>query len=809
MGGFIIPKPQVFNQGEGTFLLNAEMKIVSDKTFEHEAEILKSYLQENLQLKSAIEISNNLATKSINIIAYKDGVEISNLLKKHGLQFTETMRDEGYVLIVEKEQISLIAATGQGAFYAVQTLRALIKKHGKTIPAVAIQDWPDMKMRGITDDFSRGQVSTMANFKKIIRFLAEHKMNVYMPYMEDLFVLKSYPTIGVKRGAMTADEWIDLQDYAEGLHVEIIPIFQTLGHYENILIQPEFMDMAEFPGAASLNINSEKTYPFLEKALAEIIPVFRSKYFHIGADESWDVGRFATKADANRIGKGSLHARHYRRVFDMVKKYGKQVMMYGDIVLQHPEILNEIPDDVIMFDWHYYPRGNYKSTETFSKAGQPFVVSAGVHNWRNFFPNYTNALSNIRHLTRDGHKNGAIGSITSNWGDYGAMNLRELIYYPHTYSAAVSWNVEGTDFKEFDQAFYFDFFGDDDPAYALVFDALNNLIQHEEWLTMVGHPFYPLPENKIKQLRQAAEMDRFASQIIRQIERLKPTQNADNLDYFKLSAAFYGWYGRLAALKIAMAELDLDLTVDKTEGAKKLRLDAINLALALNKLNKEYARLWKRENRPDNLQRMTELWDRVEKYLLIKADEILAGNLSFNGQLGTPFITFPYQDEKSSVPSTYLRQSFNLKKIPQKAMVQMIANSHGQLWLNGKKVGASYARKSLSALVEKERVKDWDVTKFLKKGQNVIAVKVQNYTSGLASANIWLQVKTNKGWQNPITADVYWKAANKEFKGWEKGNFDDSHWPNAMDAKRNWIISKPYFEYELPSRIEFYSGRGK
>ena len=48
-----------------------------------------------------------------------------------------------------------------------------------------------MRVRGISDDISRGQVSNIDNFRRIIKFLARYKMNVYQPYIEDVFKFKS------------------------------------------------------------------------------------------------------------------------------------------------------------------------------------------------------------------------------------------------------------------------------------------------------------------------------------------------------------------------------------------------------------------------------------------------------------------------------------------------------------------------------------------------------------------------------------------------------------------------------------------
>ena len=71
----------------------------------------------------------------------------------------------------------------------------------KPLPAVRVRDWPKMAMRGVHDEFSYGQVSTMENFKDMIRFLADFKMNTLIYYFEDTFRFERYPTIGEGRGA--------------------------------------------------------------------------------------------------------------------------------------------------------------------------------------------------------------------------------------------------------------------------------------------------------------------------------------------------------------------------------------------------------------------------------------------------------------------------------------------------------------------------------------------------------------------------------------------------------------------------------
>ena len=152
----------------------------------------------------------------------------------HGLldarkgELTEAMKTEGYFLDVRPEGVVVIAESEKGVFYGVMTLLQLLRheKRSHTVEGVSILDFPALRVRGITDDISRGQVSTLENFKKIIRFCARYKLNVYSPYIEDMFQFSRHPLIGKNRGALSSSEWKELDACAASYFVELIPTFQ-------------------------------------------------------------------------------------------------------------------------------------------------------------------------------------------------------------------------------------------------------------------------------------------------------------------------------------------------------------------------------------------------------------------------------------------------------------------------------------------------------------------------------------------------------------------------------------------------------
>ncbi len=787
----VLPTPKSWRWTDYTFHCETVGQIYADELYLKQAEFLrKEFFSKKIEINL---YKNDPPERHAVYLLLPD--QMKDVLKKHKQSFGPFMDKEGYIIIVEADSVYLFTRTPRGLFYAIKTLMWLAGGKDQ-IPGCVIRDWPDFGLRGISDDISRGQVSTMENFKKIIRFLADLKMNVYMPYLEDMYRFDCYPNIGGDRGALTKKECLALQDYADDHHVEIIPIFQTLGHYENILLQPEFRHLADFAGAGSLNVTDEAVYTFLKNVLDEICPIFRSIYFHIGADESWDVGMGASREAANRHGVASVHAKHYRRVIDMVKKYGKKVMMYGDIILDHPAILNEIPRDTVIVDWHYDIRPFYASTEFFQKSACQYLVSPGIHSWSRIFPNISAACANISAMIQSGLNNGAMGVILSNWGDFGGANFRELSYFPFAFGADKSWNYNGSQLEEFETKFFNYFYGTDDPGLSHIYHVLGKAAQGFKTDHFFGFPFYRPAHLAELTLRQA-ELPLLAKGVLRETEKLQTLKkNHTHLDIFRLCAEMFLWFGRLSNVQLELFQNEQFDLNDPTVIEKKLE----QLSSDLQEIKKKYEKIWLDSNRPENLHRILSLMDRMVRCLSLKREHILSSPEIADGP--PAFISHPLALNQP-VSRVFLRKKFIVEK-PGKAWLQVIAESHAKIWINGEQLAEMYARRSLSAIVEAERVKVWDITDMLKRGDNCLAISVKNYDpQAIAAANVWLEPANDK----VICSDTYWKVCDDDTCGWNSLSFDDSYWLSTVEIASKWIFNRPRLGKGLPSRIEFYKER--
>lgn len=144
------------------------------------------------------------------------------------------------------------------------------------------------------------------------------------------------------------------------------------------------------------------------------------------------------------------------------------------------------------------------------------------------------------------------------------------------------------------------------------------------------------------------------------------------------------------------------------------------------------------------------------------------------------WIWFPEGSPRDDAPvaTRFFRRVFELDEHskPQGATLRFSADDQATVWLNGKKVGGS---KNFRAWEE------FDVTRLLRSGRNVIAVQADNLSS-LAKSNpaglmLILEAQLIDRMQT-ITSDAQWRTSQMAPNGWQDSNFDDSTWMKAIIA---------------------------
>ena len=289
--------------------------------------------------------------------------------------------EEGYRIITHSESISICGKTANGVFYGIQTLRKSIPAQAQDaailLPAGEVEDWPRFSYRGMHLDVGR-HFFPVEFIKEFIDLLALHNMNtLHWHLTEDQgwrIEIKKYPKlteIGSVRqrtvighnsgeydntpyeGFYTQEEAREIVEYAQKRYVTIIPEIDLPGHMLAALAAYPELGCTGGPYEVCPNwgvfedvlcIGNEKTIPFLEGIMTEIIDIFPSKYIHIGGDEAprtrWQkcskcqalIRKEGLKADKQHTAEDRLQSYCTARIEKFLNERERQIIGWDEIL---------------------------------------------------------------------------------------------------------------------------------------------------------------------------------------------------------------------------------------------------------------------------------------------------------------------------------------------------------------------------------------------------------------------------------------------------------------------------------------------
>ena len=364
------------------------------------------------------------------------------LLDRNHLTFPPEMHEEGYVLVPDGQGgLAVIAETATGIFYGGQTVKQLTRGSGKdeVLLAPTLRDWPAMAHRGVSDDWSRGPIPNMDFLKREIRTLASYKLNTFSPYFEHTFAYDSTPVAAFPGGAMTPAEASELVDYAAQYHITVIPEQEAFGHLHNVLKFEKYSGIGETPHGSVLAPGDPATIPQIVSWFDELAKVFPGPYAHLGADETDELGRGRSHDEVEKRGLGAVYMDFLTKIHGALEPNHKQLLFWGDIAVNSPELVTTLPKDMIAVPWRYDAEPSFTAIILpFTKAGLETWVAPGVNNWSRIYPNNNEALGNIRAFVRDGQKLGSTGMLNTVWNDDGE-GIFDEDWFGILFGASASW----------------------------------------------------------------------------------------------------------------------------------------------------------------------------------------------------------------------------------------------------------------------------------------------------------------------------------------------------------------------------------
>ncbi|MBM4088736.1 MAG: hypothetical protein FJ276_04805 [Planctomycetes bacterium] len=597
----LVPFPKEVEMLPGVFALDRPLSLTVPT---ERAEILAAGLRRELDRAGCgkLEIASGDAAHAFSLAA---GAE-----RATQRALPEQMPAESYVLEVRPEGIACYGADAAGLYYGMQTLCQLIRanRRDKCLPCLRIRDWPSLRWRCYQDDLTRGPSSTLETLQQHVELGSELKMNLFTYYMEYQFAFKKHPAIGPPEGSLVPEDLAAVVSHAKARHVDVLGNQQSFGHFSRILAHPEYAALRETESL--LCPVKEESYRLLDDLYSEVCPLLPFPMFNVCCDETWGLGSGPSKTLAEQIGVGGVYVGHIRRVHDLLRdKYSKRMMMWGDIILQHPEHLDQVPKDTVMLTWGYGAQDSFEDQIVpFARSGYEFFVCPGISNWSRILPDFGVATLNIRNFVRDGVKHGTLGMLNTEWEDDGEA-LQGSKWHGYAWGAECAWNGSTTDPRDFNRRVGAVLFGEPGDHFGQAVELLAQTHPLPGMKGMNNARFWEndfLPRQTVSNTRTAAQ--RLLQIVQPAIEHLQACKedaavNAPLLDAFLLGARRMELIGcRMRdGLRAAEAYASACETTDGAERQallKEVETLVSTTRRAHAELGDEFKRLWLSESKP-------------------------------------------------------------------------------------------------------------------------------------------------------------------------------------------------------------------
>jgi hypothetical protein len=366
---------------------------------------------------------------------------------------------QSYHLVIDETGITVVGADEAGLFYGLRTLDQLLHLHAPhspreplTLPGLRITDWPDFPRRGVLLDVSRDKVPTMETLFSLVDLLASWKINQVQLYMEHTFAYRGHEVVWQRSSPVTGAEIEALDAFCRDRYVELVPNQNSFGHMHRWLIHGPYRRLAECPeGLAHPFSVSPEPYglcPIDPRSLAlladlydQLLPHFSSRQFNVGLDETFDLGQGRSAPACAERGVEGVYLEFLEQVHRLVTQRGRIMQFWADMIRDRPALIGKLPKDAIALEWGYEADHPFaEHGRLFADAGLQFYVCPGTSSWNSFVGRTANALANISNAAMAGRVTGAIGLLTTDWGDNGHLQPLPVSYLGFVAGAAFSWN---------------------------------------------------------------------------------------------------------------------------------------------------------------------------------------------------------------------------------------------------------------------------------------------------------------------------------------------------------------------------------
>lgn len=289
------------------------------------------------------------------------------------ISIDQNLDKEEYHLEISDSNIAITSNDDLGVMRALTTIQQLRDQNEGRLPICIIKDKPQFSYRGMHLDVAR-HFYDVVDVKKYLDYMAYYKFNTFHWHLTEdqgwRIEIKKYPKLqeiaayrdetlighyndqpqkydGKKYGGYyTQEEVIEVVKYATSKGIEVIPEIEMPGHALAALSAYPELGCTGGPYKAATKWGvfddvfcpTEATFQFLENVINEIIPLFPSKFIHIGGDEcpktSWKNSKFCQDLikKENLKDEHGLQSYFITRMEKYINSKGKQIIGWDEIL---------------------------------------------------------------------------------------------------------------------------------------------------------------------------------------------------------------------------------------------------------------------------------------------------------------------------------------------------------------------------------------------------------------------------------------------------------------------------------------------
>ncbi len=453
----VIPKPQFLRCRIGFFAAD-RLEVVNPDTGGFET------IRGIEQLEKAMARLADARADSLRFRLRKPGV--SGVVHPPLIAPPEGRGRESYALEISPDGIMISAAGPAGAFYAAQTLKQLVQitARGMKWSCLTIRDWPSAPIRSALFDLRQwveaGTCVRLDYLKSIVDRMSSGKLNTLVYYDEFSSIkLDSFPELAAA-GALTKDEVKTLVAYAAERFVEIVPVFNSFGHWSSGMAA-HHRDLSEGGHGTNFCAADPRAKAFLEKLLPEVCALFPARRFSPGCDEVEALGECPA---CRKIGAEAAWVRHVNMVCGILTRQGKQPFIWTDYINFGPNqtprwsALDKLDKNIELAYW-FYPSGTGLPglREMARRApGRRLHLYSAVVTMENVFPAWQCRLANVEDHARllkssRSIRRRTVSHTTCAWCL--GRTWPEMSWFGVLYHADLAWNDRVINRRDFQRRF--------------------------------------------------------------------------------------------------------------------------------------------------------------------------------------------------------------------------------------------------------------------------------------------------------------------------------------------------------------------